>query len=283
MHLRHPVTQAVLDHAGARSDGWHSACSHNRCSRHNGTCPSPGCSRRRSPSRDSTASARRAAFGGVVEDNIENDFEAGAMERLHHVPKFVEDCERVLLRAVRLMRREERNGLHSPSSSSCPAGSPARSNWNTGSSSTAVTPRSLRYGIFSISPAYVPRFFGRDARAGMASKAAHMQLVNDGLGKGPLERQIAFPIVPVGIGDDAFHRHGGVVAGPRRSPAVVCLGHGHGKPVRVEQHLLGVEPKSAVRVERSREPDTRTPGLAEGPAQRHASSDTCDACRHREG
>ena len=83
----------------------------------------------------------------------------------------------------------------------------------------------------------------------MASKAAHMQLVNHGLGKGPLERQIALPIVPIGIGYDAFHRHGDIVAGPRRSPAVVCLGDGYGKPVRIEQHLLGVKPKSAVRIE----------------------------------
>ena len=83
----------------------------------------------------------------------------------------------------------------------------------------------------------------------MASKAAHMQLVNHGLGKGPLERQIALPIVPIGIGYDAFHGHSGIVTRPRRSPAVVCFWDGHSKPVRVKQHFLGVEPTSALRVE----------------------------------
>ena len=117
----------------------------------------------------------------------------------------------------------------------------------------------------------------------MASKAAHMQLVNHGLGKGPLERQIAFPIVSIGIGYDAFHRHGGIVAGPRRSPAVVCLGDGYGKTVRVQEHLLGVEPKIRGPGRRPRAPGRHTPGPAEGPAQRHASSDTCDVYWHREG
>ena len=37
------------------------------------------------------------AFCCVIEYNIEDDFEARAVERLHHVPKFFEGCERVLL------------------------------------------------------------------------------------------------------------------------------------------------------------------------------------------
>src|SRR5215472_9450422 len=64
-----------------------------------------------------------------------------------------------------------------------------------------------------------PAFLGRDARAGMTRKAAHMQLVKHGLNKGPLERQIALPIVATGICYDAFHRHGGIVAPARRGPA----------------------------------------------------------------
>src|SRR6476619_8355436 len=83
----------------------------------------------------------------------------------------------------------------------------------------------------------------------MTSKSAHMQLVNHGLDKGSRERQITLPIVPTGIGYDAFHRHSDIISGPRRSPAVVCLGEGYGKPVRVQEHLLGVKPRSAVRVE----------------------------------
>ena len=117
----------------------------------------------------------------------------------------------------------------------------------------------------------------------MTSKSAHMQLVNHGLGKRPRERQITLPIVPIGIGYDAFHRHGEIVAGTRRSPAVVCLGHGYGKPVRIEQHLLGVKPKSAVRIEGPVRPVGVHLARLKVRAQRHASNDTCDAYWRREG
>ena len=53
----------------------------------------------------------------------------------------------------------------------------------------------------------------------MASKASHMQLVNHGLGKSPIERQIALPIVSIWIGYDALHRHSDIVARPRRQPS----------------------------------------------------------------
>src|SRR5215468_8330497 len=45
-----------------------------------------------------------------------------------------------------------------------------------------------------------PAFLGRDARAGLTRKTAHMQLVNHGLGKGPSKGPIALPIVATGIG-----------------------------------------------------------------------------------
>src|SRR6476619_3648685 len=83
----------------------------------------------------------------------------------------------------------------------------------------------------------------------MTGKSAHMQLVNHGLDKRAREWQITLPIVPIGVGYNAFHRYGKIVAGTRRSRAVVCLGHGYGKPVRIEQHFLRVKPKSAVRIE----------------------------------
>ena len=56
------------------------------------------------------------AFRGVVEHDVENDLDAGAVQRLDHVAKFVHRAERVLARAVGLVRREERDRLHSPSS-----------------------------------------------------------------------------------------------------------------------------------------------------------------------
>src|SRR6516162_1523159 len=65
-----------------------------------------------------TAIARRwpgrAALRGVIEDDVEDNFESGAVERFDHIPKFIEDSEWVLLRAVRVMRHEERNRLVAP-------------------------------------------------------------------------------------------------------------------------------------------------------------------------
>ena len=58
--------------------------------------------------------AVRAPLGRVVEDDVEDDFEAGAVKRLDHVAELVEDAERLLARAVGVMRREERDRLVTP-------------------------------------------------------------------------------------------------------------------------------------------------------------------------
>src|SRR5262245_62884856 len=83
----------------------------------------------------------------------------------------------------------------------------------------------------------------------MASEPSHVQLVNHGLGKGPLERQIALPVITIGIGYDAFHGQAGIVSRPRRSPPVVSVWDCYSEPVRVEEHLLGVETTSMLRGE----------------------------------
>ena len=83
------------------------------------------------------------AFGGVIENNIENDFDARPVQRLHHVAKFVYRAERILARAVALVRREERDRRIAPVIM-CPGGASCASNWNTGSSSTAVMPSCWR-------------------------------------------------------------------------------------------------------------------------------------------
>src|SRR4030095_12773984 len=46
-------------------------------------------------------------FRGVIKDHIENDFDAGAVERLDHVAKFIDDPERFLSGTVRMMRRKK--------------------------------------------------------------------------------------------------------------------------------------------------------------------------------
>jgi len=83
----------------------------------------------------------------------------------------------------------------------------------------------------------------------MASEPSHVKLVNHGLGEGPLERQIALPVIPIGIGYDAFHGQAGIVSRPRRSPPVVSFWDCYSEPVRIEEHLLGVETISMLRGE----------------------------------
>ena len=175
------------------------------------------------------------------------------MKRLHHVPKFVEGRERVLLRAVRPVWREQRNGCIAPvvrlaRRAILRVELEHRQQLHRGDAQI------LEVGNLFDQSRICTALLDRNTRAAMASKAPHMQLVNHGLGKGPLERPIAFPIVPIGIGDDAFHCHRDIVAGPRRSPAVVHPGDGYDKPVRVNEHLVGVKPKPSVRVERAVRP-----------------------------
>ena len=50
---------------------------------------------------------RHATFSRVIEHDIQNDFEPGAVQRFDHVPKFIEHGEWVLLGTVRVMWCEE--------------------------------------------------------------------------------------------------------------------------------------------------------------------------------
>ena len=56
------------------------------------------------------------ALGGVVEHHVEDHLDARPVQRLDHVAELVHRAERVLARAVRLVRGEERDRLRSPSS-----------------------------------------------------------------------------------------------------------------------------------------------------------------------
>ena len=65
-----------------------------------------------------TAQAERGPgvvpFGGVIEDHIQNDFQAFPVQGFHHVPELIYRPERVRARAVGLVRREERNRRVAP-------------------------------------------------------------------------------------------------------------------------------------------------------------------------
>ena len=128
------------------------------------------------------------AFRRVIEHDVEDDFEARAVKRLDHVPKFVEGRERVLLRAVRLMWREERNGGIAPvvrlaRRAILRVELEHRQQLHRGDAQI------LEVGNLFDQSRIGTALLGRDTRAGMARKAPHMQLVNHGLGKGPLKRR----------------------------------------------------------------------------------------------
>src|SRR5580704_6587918 len=52
--------------------------------------------------------AELVALSGVIEYDVENHFDSGPMQRLHHVAKFIHRVERILTRTVALVRRKER-------------------------------------------------------------------------------------------------------------------------------------------------------------------------------
>src|SRR5947209_6355144 len=54
------------------------------------------------------------ALRGMIEDNVENNLEAGPVQRFDHVAKLVHWTKGVLTRAVGLMRRKERDRRISP-------------------------------------------------------------------------------------------------------------------------------------------------------------------------
>src|SRR5262245_34758630 len=81
----------------------------------------------------------------------------------------------------------------------------------------------------------------------MSREAADVRFVDDGFRVWATKRLIPFPIVAMGIGDDALHGGGGVVAGLRSGLTVVTVRHGYRETVRIEQGLARVEAEAAVR------------------------------------
>ena len=53
-------------------------------------------------------------LGRVIVDDVENDLEAGPVQRLHHVPELVERAERIGCGCIFPMGRKERHGRVAP-------------------------------------------------------------------------------------------------------------------------------------------------------------------------
>ena len=184
------------------------------------------------------------AFGGVVEDHVENDLDARPMQRLDHVAELVNGTQRILARAVALVRRKERDRRVSPV-----VDEPGRSILDIvlkyrheldGADTELLQIRDLldEAGIRASCSL-------REPGARIAGEPSHVQLVNDRPGGRPLQRRVALPIVGLWIDHHALHGGRGVVALPARSLAAVIFGDDHAAPIRIEEHLRGVEPQSA--------------------------------------
>ena len=111
------------------------------------------------------------ALGGVVEDDVEDDLDAGTVERLHHVAELVDRRRADRVRELyAVVRREERDRLVAPVVDAARPAQSMRIELEHGQQFDRGDARGpCRYGIFSISPAYVPRCRCGDARSSGAA------------------------------------------------------------------------------------------------------------------
>ena len=95
----------------------------------------------------------------MVEDDVENHFDARPVQGQHHLLELADLAARLAADGVAAVRGEERQRIVAPvvrPLGRLRRGNRSCGNSKTGISSTAVTPSDCRYGIFSISPRYVP-------------------------------------------------------------------------------------------------------------------------------
>ena len=132
------------------------------------------------------------AFGGVIEDDVEDDFDSGAMERLDHVPEFVEDRKRFLARAVRVMRRKERDRLVSPVVHAARRRM-LRIELKHRQQLHGGDAQVLQVGNLLDQAGVGPSLPGRHPGAGMPGEAADVKLVDDRLGERAAESAHRLP------------------------------------------------------------------------------------------
>ena len=193
--------------------------------------------------------AHVVALARVVEDDVEDHLDPGLVERLHHVAELGD--LRALLRAhaVARLRREVAVRVVAPVVAKLGAvdrvdpahlalvESEHRQQLDRGDAEV------LQVGDLLDDPR--ERAGMLDARALRAREAADVHLVDDRVAHRSVQRLVAFPVVRARVDDHSAHRGGEVVAGPARLDRLpqrvrVAL------RVRVEQHLLGVEPLAGV-------------------------------------
>ena len=156
------------------------------------------------------------ALGGVVEHDVENDLDARPVQRLDHVAEFVDRAERILARAVRLVRREERDRRVAPvvdlaRRAILGVELEHRQQFHRGDAELLE----IR-DLLDQAGVRAARLLA-DAGTRMAREAADVHLVDDGARGRPAQRHVALPVVGARIDDDALHRRRRVVARPRRA------------------------------------------------------------------
>jgi hypothetical protein len=189
------------------------------------------------------------SFRGVVEHHVEDDLDAGSVQRLDHVTELVDRAERVTARAVSLVRSEERDrritpvvdlarrtilGIELKHRQQLHRGDPELLEIR----DLLDQARERAAGLLA------------DPGAGMAGEAAHMHLIHDGLGRRPPQRGVAFPVVGGRIDHHALHRGRAIVAGLARRRPTVAVRDRHAATVGIEQDLVGVEAHAARGIER---------------------------------
>ena len=192
--------------------------------------------------------AQVIALGRMVERHVEDDLDPGAMQRLHHVAELVERAEGSRARAVGRVGREKGERRVAPVVRE-PRRRILRVELEHGQELHRGDAQVLKIGDLVDQPPVSPARLRGQPGARVAREAAHVQLVDDGVKKRTLQRDVAFPVVRLRVGNDALDRNGAVVSRPRGRAPAVALRHRHGLAVGIEQHLRRVEAQAPLGIE----------------------------------
>ena len=222
------------------------------------------------------------ALRGVVEHDVEDDLDARPVQRLDHVAELVHRAERIPARAVRLVRREERDRRVAPvvdlaRRAVLGVELEHRQQLHRGD------PELLEIGDLLDQAGEGAAGLLADAGAGVAGEAAHVHLVDDGLRGRPAQRRVAFPVVGGRIDHHALHRGRGCCRRARRRrrdrsrPARPRRGRtGRGGPWRDRSACRSRDPTAPRR-------DSRRSGPPSRRGRTRASSGRCGWRRGRCG
>ena len=212
-----------------------------------------------------------AALGRVVVDDVEDDLEPGAVERLDEIAELVGGAERIGPAAVRGVRREVGNRLVAPVvRPSRRGGQPIELEHRQQFDRADTKVDQVRDPLDEPGVGATPSL--GHARVRMRGEAAHVRLVHDRVVERPIERAVALPVVGRQVDDHALHRttdriRSRQATGPGRSPAERRRRARTGRAGRAARRTARPRPGPT-----AREPGRRTPGRPRCPARTRASS-----------